>query len=123
VAAAAADSYRVMNLERRDAMNAGRMNRPTIKLDHIPPTLPFGFMSLEEVEQTQSPFHYLTHWLDRRRQYFIGRDLAAAFAAHSTLGLQGFTTNAYFLTALAKFCSACQFSSRTSSKKNYHLTC
>ena len=36
MAAAAADSYRVMNLERHDAMNAGRMNRPTIKLDHIP---------------------------------------------------------------------------------------
>jgi hypothetical protein len=43
-------------------------------------------MSLEVVEQTQSPFHYLTHWLDRRRQYFIGRDLADAFAAHSQAG-------------------------------------
>ena len=43
-------------------------------------TLPFGSMSLEVVEETQSPFHYLTHWLDRGRQYFIGRDLADAFA-------------------------------------------
>jgi len=33
-------------------------------------------MSLEEAKQTQSPFHYLTHWLDHRRQYFIERDLA-----------------------------------------------
>jgi hypothetical protein len=43
-------------------------------------------MSLEEVEQTQSPFYYLTHWLDHCRQYFIGRDLADAFAAHSQGG-------------------------------------
>jgi hypothetical protein len=43
-------------------------------------------MSLEEVEQTQSPFHYLTHWLGRRRQYFIEGDLAEAFAAHSQGG-------------------------------------
>jgi Catalase len=40
-------------------------------------------MSLEEVEQTQSPLHYPTHWLDHCRQYFIGRDLAWNLAARS----------------------------------------
>jgi hypothetical protein len=40
-------------------------------------------MSLEEIEQTQSAFHYLTHWLDHRRQHFIRPARLDAFAAHS----------------------------------------
>jgi hypothetical protein len=43
--------------------------------------------------------------------------LASSESFDLPFGLQGFTTSAYFLTTPAKFCSACQFFSRTSSKK------